>query len=312
MFSTLSLSEPTLQGLKKANYVEMTDIQEKSLPLALQGRDILGAAKTGSGKTLAFLIPTLEALNKAQWTSMDGLGALIISPTRDLALQTFQTLLKIGSFHSFSAGLLIGGKNLKQEQDRINRMNILVCTPGRLLQHMDQTPDFHCDNLQLLVLDEADRCLDCGFEKTLDAIIANLPKDRQTLLFSATQTKSVKDLARLSLSDPEYISVHEQQVHSTPDKLVQKYLVTPVDKKLCLLYSFIKTHLKQKTIVFVSSCKQVRFIYETFCKLQPGIPLLCLHGKQKQPKRMAIFDSFCRKQSAVLFATDIVARFVFS
>ncbi|KAJ3148804.1 ATP-dependent RNA helicase dbp4 [Geranomyces michiganensis] len=307
-FTQLPLSKKTSEGLTKANFVEMTDVQRASLPFALAGRDVLGAAKTGSGKTLAFLIPILETLYRAKWTQMDGVGALVISPTRELALQIFEVLKKVGKLHSFSAGLLIGGKDLKAEQERVSKMNILVCTPGRLLQHMDQTPDFNCDSLQLLVLDEADRLLDLGFERSLNAIVANLPRGRQTLLFSATQTKSVRDLARLSLKDPEYVSVHAQADTSTPKQLVQKYVVCKLPEKLDLLYSFIKTHLKSKIIVFVSSCKQVRFVHETFCKMQPGIVLNCLHGKQKQAKRLAIFEQFCRKQAVCLIATDVAAR----
>ncbi|KAJ3305986.1 ATP-dependent RNA helicase dbp4 [Blyttiomyces sp. JEL0837] len=308
LFSQLPLSSNCQEGLKKGNFIEMTEIQKSSLPYTLCGRDVLGAAKTGSGKTLAFLVPVLETLFRAKWTSLDGVGALIISPTRELALQIFEVLKKVGRFYSFSAGLLIGGKDLATEQDRVNRMNILVCTPGRLLQHMDQTPDFNCDNLQILVLDEADRILDSGFEKALNAIIANLPKVRQTLLFSATQTKSVKDLARLSLKDPEYVAVHEQSDSATPQNLTQKYVTIELNQKLDMLYSFLKTHLKQKIIVFVSSCKQTRFVYETFCKLHPGIPLMHLFGKQKQPKRLAIFESFCRKTSVCLISTDLAAR----
>ncbi|KAJ3052389.1 ATP-dependent RNA helicase dbp4 [Rhizophlyctis rosea] len=308
MFDQLPLCSRTMQGLAGANWVEMTEIQRASLPLSLCGRDVLGAAKTGSGKTLSFVIPVLERLYRAKWSQMDGVGALIISPTRELALQIFEVLRKAGRHHTFSAGLLIGGKDLKHEQERVSRMNILVCTPGRLLQHMDQTPDFNCDSLQMLILDEADRCLDIGFEKTINAIVANLPKERQTLLFSATQTKSVRDLARLSLKDPEYVAVHDKSEHSTPKNLVQKYAVTPLPQKLDILHSFLKTHLKQKILVFVSSCKQVRFIHETFCKMQPGIVLMCLHGKQKQPKRLAIFDQFCRKTAVCLIATDVAAR----
>ncbi|KAH9251438.1 hypothetical protein BASA81_010674 [Batrachochytrium salamandrivorans] len=307
-FTQLPLSSLTLQGLSKSNFVELTDIQKGALPFALCARDILGAARTGSGKTLAFIIPILEILYKESWSQMDGVGAIVISPTRELALQIFEVLRKVGRYHSLSAGLLIGGKDLKSEQDRITRMNVLVCTPGRLLQHMDQTPEFICDNLQLLVLDEADRLLDSGFEKALNAIIENLPKSRQTLLFSATQTKSVRDLARLSLKNPEYIAVHDDAISSTPKHLTQKYLVCDLDKKLDVLFSFIKTHLKQKVLVFLSSCKQVRFVFETFCKMQPGIPLMCMHGKQKQVKRVAIFEQYCRKQDACLFATDIAAR----
>lgn len=148
----------------------MTDIQAKSIPISLKGKDILGAARTGSGKTLAFLIPVLEILYRKKWGPSDGLGALIISPTRELvrnlsstfpceksnrnfvcqAVQIFEVLRSIGGYHTFSAGLVIGGKNLKDERERLSRMNILVATPGRLLQHMDQTFGFESDNLQML------------------------------------------------------------------------------------------------------------------------------------------------------------------
>ncbi|GAB1294210.1 Probable ATP-dependent RNA helicase DDX10 [Apodemus speciosus] len=213
-FSDFPLSKKTLKGLQEAQYRLVTEIQKQTIGLALQGKDVLGAAKTGSGKTLAFLVPVLEALYRLQWTSADGLGVLIISPTRELAYQTFEVLRKVGKNHDFSAGLIIGGKDLKHEAERINNINILVCTPGRLLQHMDETICFHATNLQMLVLDEADRILDMGFADTMNAIIENLPKKRQTLLFSATQTKSVKDLARLSLKDPEYVWVHEKAKYS--------------------------------------------------------------------------------------------------
>lgn len=150
--------------------------------------------------------------------------------------------------------------------------------------------------------------MDMGFKKTVNAIIENLPKQRQTLLFSATQTRSVKDLARLSLKDPEYVAVHEQAEHSTPQKLTQHYVECELPQKLDILYSFIKTHLKSKVIVFLSSCKQTRFVFECFCKLQPGIPLTHLHGKQKQTKRVDIFRKFNNSQYSVLFCTDIAAR----
>ncbi|KAI8343512.1 P-loop containing nucleoside triphosphate hydrolase protein [Chlamydoabsidia padenii] len=307
-FNDLPLSDRTKDGLKKAGFTQLTEIQRKALPLALAKRDVLGAAKTGSGKTLSFLIPVLDILYRSHWNASDGLGALIISPTRELAVQIFEVLKKIGRTHTFSAGLIIGGKELQVEQERIAHMNILVATPGRLLQHMDQTVGFNCDNLQVLVLDEADRIMDMGFQRTINAVIENLPKQRQTLLFSATQTRSVKDLARLSLKDPEYVAVHEQAEHSTPQKLTQHYVVCELQDKLDILYSFIKTHLKSKVIVFLSSCKQTRFVYETFCKLQPGIPIIHLHGKQKQTKRVDIFRQFTHKQHAILFCTDIAAR----
>lgn len=286
----------------------MTEVQQQAIPLGLKNCDILGAAKTGSGKTLAFLIPVLEKLYRAQWTEFDGLGALIISPTRELAVQIFEVLRKIGRKHVFSAGLVIGGKNLREEAERLSRMNILVCTPGRMLQHLDQTAGFDANSLQILVLDEADRIMDMGFQSAVDALVEHLPKTRQTLMFSATQSKKVSDLARLSLKDPEYVSVHEAATSATPTNLQQHYITTPLPEKLDTLYGFIKSNLKSKIIVFLSSGKQVRFVYESFRHLQPGIPLLHLHGRQKQIARLEITSRFTAAKQSCLFATDVVAR----
>ncbi|GKT93292.1 ATP-dependent RNA helicase DBP4 [Colletotrichum tofieldiae] len=304
-FSDLPLCEATKTGLDKSHFETLTDIQSRAVPLALKGSDILGAAKTGSGKTLAFVIPVLEKLYRARWTEYDGLGALIISPTRELAAQIFEVLRKVGRNHNFSAGLVIGGKSLKEEAERLSKMNILVCTPGRMLQHLDQTAGFDVDNLQILVLDEADRIMDMGFQSAVDALVEHLPATRQTMLFSATQSKKISDLARLSLKDPEYVSVHEE---STPKNLQQHYIITPLHEKLDTLFGFIKANLRSKIIVFFSSGKQVRFAYESMRHLQPGIPLLHLLGKQKQLQRMEITKRFADANHSCLFATDVVAR----
>ncbi|KAK9520006.1 hypothetical protein VZT92_022693 [Zoarces viviparus] len=307
-FSDFPISKKTLLGLQGVQYRQPTEIQRQTIGFALLGKDVLGAAKTGSGKTLAFLIPVLECLYRHQWTSMDGLGALIISPTRELAYQTFQVLRKVGKNHEFSAGLIIGGKDLESESEQIHRTNIVICTPGRLLQHMDETATFHASDLHMLVLDEADRILDMGFADTLNAIVENLPKSRQTLLFSATQTKSVKDLARLSLKDPEYVWVHEKAKFSTPATLEQSYVVCELHQKVNMLYSFIRSHLRKKIIVFFACCKEVQYLFRVLCRLRPGMPILALHGKQQQMKRVDVYNDFLRKQNAVLFATDIAAR----
>ncbi|KAK6269668.1 hypothetical protein POUND7_006773 [Theobroma cacao] len=307
-FYELPISKRAKNGLEEGGFKKMTDIQVASLPHALCGRDILGAAKTGSGKTLAFVIPVLEKLYRERWGPEDGVGSIIISPTRELAGQLFDVLKTVGKYHNFSAGLLIGGrKGVDTEKERVNELNILVCTPGRLLQHMDETPNFDCSQLQVLVLDEADRILDIGFKKTLNAIVSQLPKCRQTMLFSATQTKSVQDLARLSLKDPEYLSVHEEAVTATPNRLQQTAMIVPLDQKLDMLWSFIKAHLRSKILVFLSSCKEVKFVFEAFKKLRPGIPLKCLHGRMNQEKRMGIYSQFCESHS-VLFSTDVASR----
>lgn len=148
-----------------------------------------------------------------------------------------------------------------------------------------------------------------GFARTLTALLSHLPKSRQTLLFSATQTESVTDLARLSLKDPVSVSTQESGTEGQmPKGLEQHYVVCTLDKKLDILFSFIKSHLQSKTLVFMSSCKQVRFVFETFCKMHPGVPLLHLHGKQKQTTRLATFQRFTTMKQAVLLATDIAAR----
>ena len=317
-FTDLPLSRATASGLAASSFKTLTTIQQKAIPLALQGFDILGAAKTGQGmtsliisedpfadkkcpgKTLAFVVPVLESLVKKRWTAMDGLGALILSPTRELAIQTFEVLRKVGRNHNFSAGLVVGGKSLLEERERLGKMNILVCTPGRILQHMDQTAAFEVDNLEVLVLDEADRLLDLGFASSIDAILEHLPRKRQTLLFSATQTKKLSDLARLHLKDPEYVAVHESAITATPESLKQSFCVTPLPEKLDTLWSFLRVNTKAKILVFFSTAKQVRYTYESFRHLQPGIPLLHLHGRQKQSARLDITRRFTAADNACL------------
>lgn len=309
-FDDFPLSSKTLKALKECGYEEPTEIQRESLSLCLRGLDLLGAAKTGSGKTLAFLIPLLEKLFCLKWSRIDGLGAMVITPTRELAYQIFETLRKVGKYHDFSAGLVIGGKDLKFERGRLAQCNVIICTPGRILHHMDENPSFDASTLQLLVLDEADRCLDLGFAETMNAILANLPSEsRQTLLYSATQTKSVKDLARLSLKKPVFVSVHENAQCATPDKLTQHFIVCELEQKINTLWSFIKNHRKKKVLVFMQSCKQVKYVEELFKRIKCGVSLMALHGKLHQLRRMAIYDEFCKRDKAVvLLATDVAAR----
>ncbi|KAL9271522.1 DEAD-box ATP-dependent RNA helicase 32-like protein [Drosera capensis] len=308
LFNQLPISKKTKKGLMEGKFVRMTDVQRATLPHSLCGRDILGAAKTGSGKTLAFIIPVLEKLYRERWGPEDGVGCIILSPTRDLGSQIFGVLNLVGKHHGFSAGLLIGGrKGVDAEKQRVNELNILVCTPGRLLQHMDETPNFDCSQLQILVLDEADRVLDNKFKAAVNAIISQLPTHRQTLLFSATQTKSVKDLARLSLKDPEYLSVHEEATVATPHLLKETAIIVPLHQKLDLLWSFIKTHLNSRILVFLTTRKQVTYVYRAFRHLRPGISLMCLHAKMNQEQRLRTYSKFCDSR-AVLFSTDVASR----
>lgn len=307
-FKEYQLSRETMAGLKAAGFDTPTEIQRECLKPALEGKDILASAKTGSGKTLAFIIPILECLNNEKWSNSDGLGALVITPTRELAYQIFEVLRLVGQHHQFSAALVIGGKDLAMERKRIDQINIIICTPGRMQQHMEENPLFHGDSLKILVIDEADRILDMGFQESMNSILDFLPKQRQCLLFSATQTNSVKDLARLSLNNPVAISVNPDSSTTTPETLRQKYTVIDLNLKLSFLWSFLKRHKKSKILVFIATCKQTRFINDLFCRMKPGISINALHGGLHQHKRMDIYNKFHDVRHCVLLATDVAAR----
>jgi ATP-dependent RNA helicase DDX10/DBP4 len=323
-FKDLPITYKTKKGLKESRFNIMTPIQKATLYYSLSGRDILGASKTGSGKTLCFVIPVLEHLYRSRWSSLDGLGALLILPTRELAIQVFEVFKQVAKYHDFSMGLVIGGNNLVNEKSNLYKMNILIGTPGRLTQHISETPYFNVDNLKILIIDEADRILDEGFENNITEILSYLPSNRQTLLFSATLTRSLKRLAKVNQDNPEYINLNNtdqvlnndttrgaegEKVNSiTPVNLNQYYTNIETHEKIDTLFSFLQSHKTSKCIVFVSSCKQVRFYCELFKRLKLGMTFLDLHGKQKQSKRTNIFYTFASKKNTVLFATDVASR----
>jgi ATP-dependent RNA helicase DDX18/HAS1 len=252
-FSELPLNPNTLNAITAMGFTYMTEIQAKSIPECLSGSDIVGAAKTGSGKTLAFLIPIVELLNKVEFTRKQGLGAVIISPTRELSLQTYGVLrdLMENSNYPQTHGLVIGGANRRAEADRLTKgVNILVATPGRLLDHLANTHGFNFRHLQMLVIDEADRILEQGFEEDMHQIIKLLPKQRQSILFSATQTRKVEDLARLSIKDnPIYIGVHDNSAIATVDNLQQGYVMCPAEQRFLLLFTFLRKNKDKKVMV---------------------------------------------------------------
>ncbi|KAK0092011.1 hypothetical protein PV326_002390 [Microctonus aethiopoides] len=177
-FSSLgnTVCEQTLMGIKEMGFENMTEIQAKSIPLLLEGRDLVGAARTGSGKTLAFLIPAIELIHKLKFMPKHGTGCIIISPTRELSMQTFGVLKELMKHHHYTYGLLMGGASRSIEAQKLAKgINIVVATPGRLLDHLQNTPEFLFKNLQCLIIDEADRILDIGFEEELKQIVNLLP-----------------------------------------------------------------------------------------------------------------------------------------
>ncbi|KAI9788392.1 MAG: ATP-dependent RNA helicase [Peltula sp. TS41687] len=308
-FSDLNLSPKTMQAIEDMKFDTLTEIQQRTIPPLLAGRDVLGAAKTGSGKTLAFLIPAVEMLSALRFKPRNGTGVIIVSPTRELALQIFGVARDLMAHHSQTYGIVIGGANRRAEAEKLSKgVNLIIATPGRLLDHLQNTPGFIFKNLKALVIDEADRILEIGFEDEMRQIVKILPKDeRQTMLFSATQTTKVEDLARISLRPgPLYINVDHRKEHSTVEGLEQGYVVCEPDKRFLLLFSFLKRNLKKKIIVFFSSCNCVKYHSELLNYID--LPVLDLHGNQKQQKRTNTFFEFCNAKQGTLICTDVAAR----
>ncbi|KAF8821864.1 DEAD/DEAH box ATP-dependent Rna helicase [Cardiosporidium cionae] len=304
-FQSLNISDPLKKALAELNFTKLTDIQAKSIPKLLEGKDVLGSAKTGSGKTLAFLIPSIELLYQIKFLPRNGCGCLIISPTRELSLQIFEVARDLCKFLPQTVGLIIGGANRKQEAEKLGKgINILVATPGRLLDHMQNTKGFVYSNLVSLVIDEGDRILQIGFEEELNHILKLLPKKRQTSLFSATQTAKVADLARLSLIRPVFIEV--KNPIATVSGLQQGYVVCAADQRFLLLFTFLRKNRNKKIMVFFSSCMSVKFHDELFNYID--LPTKCIHGKKKQSARLSTYYEFCAAESQILLCTDVAAR----
>lgn len=308
-FSSLELSEPTNKALADMGFTTMTPVQAKAIPPLLAGKDVLGAARTGSGKTLAFLIPAVELLHRMKFKPRNGTGIIIVSPTRELALQIFGVAKDLMAHHSQTFGIVIGGANRRAEAEKLEKgVNLIVATPGRLLDHLENTKGFVFRNLKALVIDEADRILEIGFEEEMKKIIKILPNDgRQSMLFSATQTTKVQDLARISLRPgPLHVDVDKEEATSTVSTLSQGYVVCPSDRRFLLLFTFLRKNLKKKVIVFFSSCNSVKYHGELLNYID--VPVLDLHGKQKQQKRTNTFFEFINAESGILLCTDVAAR----
>ncbi|KAG9160051.1 hypothetical protein Leryth_005780 [Lithospermum erythrorhizon] len=307
-FSSLNISELSMKAIGDMSFEYMTQIQARAIPPLLEGKDVLGAARTGSGKTLAFLVPAIEMLYNIQFTPRNGTGVIVICPTRELAIQTHAVAEDLLKYHSQTVGLVMGGAARRGEAERIAKgVNLLIGTPGRLLDHLQNTKGFIYRNLKCLIIDEADRILEANFEEEMKQIIKALPKERQTALFSATQTSKVQDLARLSFrTTPVYIDVDDGRKKVTNEGLQQGYCVVPSAKRFILLYSFLKRNRSKKVMVFFSSCNSVKFHSE----LLRHIDIDCddIHGKQKQQKRTSTFFDFCKAEKGILLCTDVAAR----
>ena len=299
-FESLGVSAPLLQALNRAGLHEPTPIQSKAIPVALEGRDVLGCAQTGTGKTAAFVIPMIERLMAGHKGRPRG---LVLAPTRELAFQIQGVIEKLGRSRQIFSTPIVGGSDMQAQVRALRqRPDILVATPGRLLDHMWQGT-ISLAQLTVVVLDEADRMLDMGFAPQLNQILDALPDDRQTLLFSATMPSDLGDLARMSLKDPVRAMVGKS---ATPAEGVNHMLhYTTSTDKTKLLFTLLREK-RESVLVFTRTKHRADRLGETLDR--GGHHVAVLHGGRRLTQRRSALEGFRRGRFQILVATDIAAR----
>uniref|UniRef100_A0A803TML8 ATP-dependent RNA helicase n=1 Tax=Anolis carolinensis TaxID=28377 RepID=A0A803TML8_ANOCA len=317
----VQLSPGVRRALREMGFPHMTPVQSATIPLFMANKDVAAEAVTGSGKTLAFVIPIIEILlRREEKLKKKQVGAIVITPTRELAIQIDEVISHFTKhFPQFSQCLFIGGNNPMEDVERFKEHggNILVATPGRLedmFRRKSEGLDLASSvrSLDILVLDEADRLLDMGFEASLNTILDILPKQRRTGLFSATQTQEVENLVRAGLRNPVRISVKEKDMaasntQKTPTRLQNFYMICKADEKFNQLVHFLRQHKPEKHLVFFSTCACVEYYGKALESLIRNVQIMCIHGKMKH-KRNKIFMEFRKLSSGILVCTDVMAR----
>ncbi len=306
LFEELNLIEPILKALKQEGYTQPTPIQEQSIPLILKGKDLLGCAQTGTGKTAAFAIPILQLLyqQKQQHKEQKTIKSLILTPTRELAIQIEESFKAYGRNTGLKHLVVFGGVSQNPQTEALQRgVDILVATPGRLLDLMNQR-FVNLQHIQILVLDEADRMLDMGFVNDVKKVIAKLPAKRQTLFFSATMPSEIKQLADTILNKPERVEV--TPVSSTADTIEQAlFMVEKSDKKDLLLH-LLKDKTIQTALVFTRTKHGADKVVKDL--LRANITAEAIHGNKSQNARQRALSNFKARTTRILVATDIAAR----
>lgn len=304
-FSSLSLQPTLLSSIASLKWEFATRIQSQSIPPALLGRDVIGLAETGSGKTGAFSIPILNYLLEKPQKSV---FAVVLAPTRELAFQIHEVMVALGRGMGANSVCIVGGVDMSSQAIALARSpHVVVATPGRLLDHLQNTKGFNLRQLKYLVLDEADRMLSMDFEKEINEILEVIPdceKGRRTMLFSATMTSKVEKLQRASLQNPVRIEVSTK--FQTPKKLLQSYLFIPAKYKDCYLTYLINEHAGQSILVFGATCNNVQRLALMLRNL--GFPAICLHGQMSQPKRLGALTKFKAGGRDILICTDVASR----
>ena len=303
-FSDFNFHPDLLEGIEASNYENATPVQEQVIPTILAGRDLIASAQTGTGKTAAFVLPVI---NRLLTNHVDGqVGALVIVPTRELAIQISQHLEGLSYFTHISSLAVYGGndaQNFVAEKKALQMgADIIVCTPGRMIAHLNMGY-VSMNGLQFLVLDEADRMLDMGFQDELTRIIKALPQKRQTLLFSATMPPKIRQLARNILVDPVEVNI---AISKPPEKIDQKAFVVHDPQKLPLVKHILKNTAFKSALIFCSRKQTVRQLTRTM--RQAGFAVEEMHSDLEQAQREAVISGFTSGRIPIMIATDILSR----
>ena len=307
-FDTLPLDAKLLRAVSDSGYTAMTPIQAKAIPLVLAGRDVMGAAQTGTGKTAAFSLPLLQKMMKHETASMSParhpVRALVITPTRELADQVANNVKTYAKHTQLRAAVVFGGIDMKPQTLELKRgVEVLIATPGRLLDHIE-AKNCVLNQVEYVVLDEADRMLDIGFLPDLQRILSYLPKTRQTLLFSATFSPEIRRLATSYLQDP--ITVEVARANATATNVEQRFYSVTDDDKRAVVCQLMKTRALSQAIVFVNSKLGAARLARSFER--EGMKTAALHGDKSQDERLKSLEAFKRGEVEVLVATDVAAR----
>src|SRR6186997_1295729 len=302
-FAELGLSDDLLRAVEESGYTEPTPIQRQAIPSVLMNRDLIGIAQTGTGKTASFVLPMIDILAEGRSRARMP-RSLILEPTRELAAQVAENFEKYGKYHKLSMALLIGGVQMGDQVKALEKgVDVLIATPGRLMDLFSRGK-IMLNDCELLVIDEADRMLDMGFIPDIEEICTKLPKQRQTLLFSATMPPPIKKLADKFLTDPKTIEVARPATANI--NIEQRLIVTRDDKKRDMLRTILRGEEFKNAIIFCNKKTTVRELYTSLKR--SGFAVGQIQGDMDQSNRIAEFDRFKKDEINVLVASDVAAR----
>ena len=304
-FEELNLSTPLLEAIAQLDFTEMTEIQEKAIPLLLEGRDVIGKSNTGTGKTAAFSIPILEQMGQMSQEERRSVCALILCPTRELAMQACDEIRKFSRFQKQVKPVAVyGGASMERQIYQLkNGANLVVGTPGRVLDHLRRRT-LKLDNLKTIVLDEADEMLNMGFREDIESVLAQIPEERQTVLFSATMPPAILAITKQYQNDPVLVQI--QSAHRTVDAIAQFSVSVPMGRKTDALQLLLLSKQPKSAMIFCNTKKMVDELTEALCLR--GFSAAGLHGDMKQLQRTQVMNSFKSGRSTILIATDVAAR----